>query len=105
MKYKNFEIRPTMRINGKTVQNRYDVVKWCKREKPIEGYNLRTCKNEMSDTHCYTIAQFFWNEEELCWEFEAIGIRFLENYEGGLCQFILKYIELLDICREGDNEY
>ena len=105
--FKDFEIRPTAYLDGHTELGKYDVVKWCKRDKPIEVLNLATGKKEMSDKFCYSIAHIWYNKKEPCWEFKSIGTRFLEDYTDGLSEFILKFIELLDVRTrlEEDGEY
>ena len=103
MRFKDFGIRPTAYLDGHTEPNKYDVVKWYKQEKPSKVINLATGKEEMQDTFCYSIAHIWWNEKEPCWEFKSVGTRFLNDYEEGLCEFIRKYIDLLDIIREGNE--
>ena len=100
MRFKDFEIRPTVRIDGKTVKNKYDVVKWYKTDEPIEVTDLLTGEKTIKDTFCYTVATIEWYKKEPCWEFRSVGTRFLEDYEDGLCEYILKYLELFDICEE-----
>ena len=104
MRYKDFEIRPTVFLGGHHEPNKYDVVKWFKHDNPIEVVDLRTGEKKMQDASCYSVAQIYWNEKEPCWEFKSYGTRFLEDYENGLCEYILKYLELLDICREANDE-
>lgn len=77
MTYKNFEIRP---LENK---NRYELVKWYTNVSP----------------YCITIAFIEWNPKEYDWKFESVGTRFLFEYEEGLNNFILKYLELLSYVR------
>lgn len=103
MRFKDFEIRPTTYLDGHIEPKHYDVVKWDKRDEPIEVTDLRTGEKKMKDTFCYSVASIYWNEKEPCWEFESVGTRFLENYENGLCEYILKWLELHDLCEEYNN--
>ena len=98
MRFKDFEIRPTCFLDGHTDPKKWDVVKWCKSE-PFESVDLRTGEKRMCDTYCYSVAQLEWNEKEPCWEFSSVGTRFLEDYEEGLCEFVLKWAELADLTR------
>ncbi len=98
MKFKDFEIRPTSFLDGHKDPKKWDVVKWRKSE-PFESVDLRTGEKRILDTYCYSVAQLWWNEKEPCWEFESVGTRFLEDYEEGLCEFILKWTELTDLTR------
>lgn len=100
MKFKDFEIRPTCFLDGHTDPKRWDVVKWQKREKPMEVTDLETGKKKMQETFCFSIATVEWNEKDHCWEFRSYGTRFLEYYEEGLCEFILKWLELTDLTRK-----
>ena len=100
MRFKDFEIRPTAYLDGHHEPNKYDVVKWYKTDSPIEVTDGHTGEKKMQDTFCYSIAHIYWNSKEPCWEFESYGTRFLEAYETGLSEFVLKYLELLNLCKE-----
>ena len=102
MRFKDFEIRPTIFLDGHTDPKRWDVVKWCKCE-PREVIDGITGETKMSDTYCFSVASIWWNEKEPCWEFESVGTRFLEYYEDGLCEFVYKWTELADLTRRFDN--
>lgn len=104
MRFKDFEIRPTTYLDRRIRPGNFDVVKWAKHETPMEVLNLDTGKKELSDTYCFTVAHITWNPKEPCWEFKSVGTRFLEYYTEGLCEYILKVIEVLDICREGEDD-
>lgn len=99
MKFKDFEIRPACFIDGHTDSKTWDVVKWCHCE-PIEVIDIETGKKKISDTYCFVIAFLEWNEKEPCWEMHSVGTRFLEYYEEGLCEFILKWLESNDSTRK-----
>jgi hypothetical protein len=91
MRFKDFEIRPTIFLDGHTDPKKWDVVKWVKREKPERVYDLGLGKYKMSDEYCFSVAFIEWNEKEPCWEFQSVGTRFLEYYEEGLCEFVYKW--------------
>ena len=100
MKFKDFEIRPTCFLDGHTDPKKWDVVKWYKTDKPVEVTDAKTGEEKLEDTFCYSVAQIWWNEKELCWEFKSFGTRFLYDYEDGLCEFILKWIDLTNLTRK-----
>ena len=101
IRYKDFEIRPTVYLDGHKEPNKYDVVKW-EKHKPREVYDLTLGRKRMSDRGCFSIAHIYWNEKEPCWEFESVGTRFLEYYEDGLCEFVREWLELIGEPAEGD---
>lgn len=70
LRFNDFEIR-------KLDDNRYELVKW------------------NGDSN-FTIAFITHNDKENDWEFESVGMRFIEYYEGGLCDYIKHYIALID---------
>lgn len=81
MKFKDFEIRNTKEYK------QYEIIKWqtsCSYGKP----------------YCYTIAFLDYNPKECSWEFRSVGNQYLENREDGLEEYILKYIELLNISQK-----
>lgn len=104
MKFKDFEIRPTCFLNGHKDPKRWDVVKWEKHDNPIQVTEWETGKKKMQDTFCFSVAFLEWNDKESCWEMRSVGTRFLEYYEEGLCEFILKWLELTDLTRKFTEE-
>ena len=100
MKFKDFEIRPTCFLDGHIDPKQFDVVKWYKTDKPIKVTDGLTGEEKMKDTFCYSVAHIWWNDKEPCWEFESVGTRFLYDYEDGLCEFILEWIELTSLTRK-----
>ena len=99
MKFKDFEIRPMRFIDGYTEPKIWEVVKWGLCEL-IEVIDIETGKKKISYTYCFSIALLEWNEKELCWGMRSVGTRFLEYYEEGLNEFILKWLELIDLTRK-----
>ena len=103
MRFKDFEIRPTCFLDGHKDQKKWDVVKWCKCD-PHEVVDGMTGKKKVIDTYCFSIAFLEWDDKEPCWEMRSVGTRFLEYYEEGLCEFILKWLELTDLTRKFTEE-
>lgn len=60
----------------------YDIVKWAKPDKPYEAFSLDTKTNEMTKEliteYCYSVGRLVWDKRESCFEFESIGLRWLE---------------------------
>lgn len=104
LRFKDFEIRPTDFIDGHKDPNKFSLCKWYKTDKPIKVTDWETGKEKMQDTFCYVVAFIEWNEKEPCWEFKSVGTRFLEDYEEGLSEFILKVMELFDTIRRFQDE-
>lgn len=86
-RFKNFEIVPCGEINNKS--HNFELVKWYQ-------YEDKEC--------CYVVAWIDWNEHEPCWEFSSVGTRFIDDYEDGLCEYIKKVLELLDITNLHNKE-
>jgi hypothetical protein len=99
LRFKDFEIRPTVSGKGEPVPGKWEVVTWYTMEHPIEVFNAKTGKEELRDRFCYVVAFIEWNEKEPCWEFCSVGTRFLEDYVDGVCEWILKVLELFDVTR------
>lgn len=94
-KFKDFEIRDIVYF-GKPPKDRpieFDLVKWQEHE-PYEVIDLGTGEKKMSTKHCFSIARLWWNDHEPCFEFESVGLRYLENREDGLEEWLLKWCEL-----------
>lgn len=83
VRFKNFEIRECIGRNKKHAK--YELVKWS--DKPMES----TGKH-----YCWVDAFIRWNEKESCWEFDCVGMRFIEDYEEGLCEFIRRFMRFID---------
>lgn len=100
MRFKDFEIRQYKSLNGQTDPNKLELVKWYKTDEPIEVTDGITGEKKIHDTFCYVVAFIDWNNRESCWEFRSVGLRFLDDYQEGLCEFVRKYLEVLDVVRE-----
>lgn len=90
MRFKDFEIRPYCDTNTKS--HTFELVKYYQ----YQGREV-----------CYVVAWIDWNKREPCWEFRSVGTRFIDDYEDGLCEYIKKFLELVDVvnrCKE-DEEF
>lgn len=96
----------TKRVNGIQVRDcvwvgapppnkiMYDVVKWETRPTPTIVRNARTGQLEYSFESCYSLAHLIWNPNELDFEFEGVGTRWLKEAPGKeVCDMLLKFCE------------
>lgn len=102
-RFKDFEIRPTIYLDGHTEPNKFDVVKWYD-HKPMEVIDWKTGEKKTSTRSCYSIATIWWNEKEPGWEFKSVGTRFIDDYVDGLCEYIKKFLELLECIQRLSKE-
>ena len=80
----------------------FDIVKWIKTE-PQEviyvDFDENICEKRMSTEHCYSVGRLVWNAHEPCFEFESVGLRWLEEKPGdAVIDMILKF------CAEKERE-
>lgn len=96
----------TKRVNGIQVRDcvwvgtpppnkiMYDVVKWETRPTPTIIRNARTGQLEYSFESCYSLAHLIWNPNELEFEFEGVGTRWLKEAPGKeVCDMLLEFCE------------
>ena len=78
---------------------KYDVVKWCKHDPPIEMVSAETGKLKMVEESCCSVAFLEWNDHEPGFDLHGVGIRLLES---GLTQAAIDMI--LKFCEEKEKE-
>lgn len=92
MRFKQFEIRKPTMIGKPPTEDYYkynfDVVKWAN-----------------DNSHCWSIGFLRWDKKESCFDFESVGIRYLEDREDGLEEWILKWCELKEVEYRHEDEY
>ena len=81
--FKDFSFELPVVIGGKPPKDTYDLVKW------------QTESGERKTN--FVVATISYNDKEPSWEFKSCGMKFLKYYEDGLNEFVIKYIELLDL--------
>jgi len=86
----NYEFRPPTYIDGHFNPDEYDLVLWVKCE-PFTAHNASTHKFKKIDKYCFSIAKLIWNEREGYPYFESVGLRYFENYEDGLNEFVFDF--------------
>ena len=94
-KFKNFEIRDVTYLvePPKDRPIEVDLVKWQEHES-FEVTDWKTGEKKLSTKNCFSIARLWWNDHEPCFEFESVGLRYLEDREDGLEEWLLKWCEL-----------
>lgn len=105
-KFKDFEIRDVTYL-GDPPKDRpieFDLVKYQDCE-PLETTNWETGEKTITTRYCFSIGRLWWNDKEPCFEFESIGLRYLENREDGLEEWLLKWCELKEYELRYDTEY
>lgn len=79
---------------------RFDIVKWFPEEEPYVGTVYHSTptgfvsKKELVTEHCYSVARLEWNDNEPCFEFYSVGLRWLEEKPSdAVVDMILKFCE------------
>ena len=67
---------------------RYDIVKWVQTE-PREVYSVEQRKYIKSTEYCYSVGFLEYNAHEPCFEFQSVGLRWLE------CQPTQRVIDMI----------
>lgn len=92
MRFKQFGIsKPTFLGNPPTedyYKYNFDVVKWAD-----------------DNSYCWVIGCLKWNKREPCFEFESVGLRYLQDRENGLEEWLLKWCELKQLEYKYEEEY
>lgn len=94
MRFKDFEIRPCGEWNGR--HHNFELVKWYKTNTPVEVINVETEEKVFRSEFCYVVAWIDYNDREPCWEFKSVGMRFIDDYVEGLCDYIKQFLNLID---------
>ena len=91
MRFKQFEIRrPTFIGAGpgeEYFKYNFDVVRWAD-----------------DNSHCWSIGHLEYDKKEGGFEFSSIGLRYLQDREIGLEEWLLKWCELKEIEYEYEEE-
>lgn len=92
-----------MFLDGHTDPNSYDVELWRHADEPFESTNIKTGEKSIEQDYCFSIATIIYDEHNHEWSLKSVGTRFLDFYEEGLNEYILKWIALANVCR-GEKE-
>lgn len=92
MRFKQFEIRKPALLGNPPTDDYYkynfDVVKWAE-----------------DNSYCWSIGFLKWNRKEPCFEFESVGLRYLEDRENGFEEWLLKWCELKELEYRYEDNY
>lgn len=91
----DFQIRDVNYIGlpPKNTPPQYDIVKWVQTE-PRKVISWETMKEETVTEYCYSVAHLVWNRKETCFEFQSVGLRWLEaNATKNVIDMVLMFAE------------
>ena len=72
----------------------YDIVKWNTYDTPTRMLSLDTGKYENVTEYCFSVGTLVWNPKEPCFEFESVGLRWLEAKPSeAVVDMVLKFAE------------
>lgn len=83
-----------MYVDGHHEPHKFDLVKWEDHE-PYEVTDWVTGEKTISTRHCFSVGQLTWDPREPGFEFESIGLRYLQYRVDGLEKFILDFCEMM----------
>lgn len=95
-RWNNFQFRSPVYIDGHTEPYRFNLVKWETRE-TFEAIDGNTGENKLSSEYCYVIGQLIWDAKEKGFDFESLGLRYLEHRTEGLEEWILAFAKMKEI--------
>lgn len=106
IKWHDFEIRKPIYLKHPqpSTYGKYDIVKWTHYTEPQTIKDVEIKDDEVivkdkevteNDKYCYSIGFLEYDFDEHGYNFESVGTRFLEDYEDGLCEWILDVIGTL----------
>ena len=85
----------------RTKQHREYDEKW-KDYDPHEVTDSTTGEKKIQTRYCFSIATLTWNKKEQTFEFESVGLRYLQHRVDGLEDYILNFCE--EMIKELDKE-
>lgn len=95
-RYKGFQIRDVIYLGEppKDIPPTFDVVRWEKYDRPTMTVDLRTGKQKESIEYCYTVGRLIYDAKEPCFDFESVGLRWLEAHpDEDVEKWIIKWCE------------
>ena len=93
--WNGFQFRSPSYLDGHFEPHKFDLVKWVDCE-PHEVTDLYTGKKRISTRYCFSIAALIWDTKEPGFDFESVGLRYLEYRIDGLENFILDFCEMME---------
>lgn len=90
--WNGFQFRAPTYLDGHFEPYKYDLVKWQDCE-PYEVTDLNTGEKKIKTRNCFSIATLTWNPKNESFDFESVGLRYLEYRIDRLEEWILKFCE------------
>lgn len=81
-RFQGFQIRDCNYI-GKPptdIPPTFDIVKWEPYDEPREVIDFRTGEKKTTTESCYSVGRLVYDRKEPCFDFESIGLRWLEEH-------------------------
>ena len=95
--WNGFQFREPTYLDGHFDPYKFDLVKWEDHE-PYEVTDWITGEKRMSTRSCFSIGTLIWDSKEPGFDFESVGLRYLQYRIDGLEKFIL------DFCKTMENK-
>lgn len=104
--WNGFQFRSPIYLDGHFDPYKFDLVKW-KECEPTEVIDfttgeITTSEKKIQTRYCFSIATLTWNRKEESFDFESVGLRYLQHRVDGLEEYILKFCE--EMIKEFDEE-
>lgn len=93
--WNGFQFRAPCYLDGHFEPYKFDLVKWEEHE-PYEVTDLYTGKKKLSTRNCFSIGTLIWDERDSSFEFESVGLRYLEHRVDGLEKFIFDFCAMME---------
>ena len=90
--WNGFQFRSPIYLDGHFDPYKFDLVKW-KEWKPSETTGYERDKEKVNSRYCFSIATLIWDKKEQTFEFESVGLRYLQHRVDGLEDYILNFCE------------
>ena len=99
--WNGFQFRSPAYLDGHFEPYEFDLVKWEECE-PTEVTDFKTGKKKIQTRYCFSVAMLTWDKKEQAFDFESVGLRYLQHRVDGLEDYILKFCE--EMKKELDEE-
>lgn len=100
--WNGFQFRSPAYLDGHFEPYEFDLVKWEECE-PTEVIDFKTGKKKIQTRYCYSVGTLIWNKKECAFDFESVGLRYLQHRVDGLEEWILEFCE--EMRKELDEDY
>lgn len=99
--WNGFQFRSPIYLDGHFDPYKFDLVKW-KECEPTEVIDFTTSEKKVQSRYCFSIATLTWNRKEQAFDFESVGLRYLQYRVDGLEEYILNFCK--EMKKELDEE-